>query len=99
MNYQTASVVVKSAVTCGNSAYVQYERCAMGALYVYDTENGTTVSVECTPLAMPQRKPKRTWKPAGNKVVTTKAQTKTEPRTDNARTRRQLRNGGARFVN
>jgi hypothetical protein len=52
-----------------------------------------------TPLAMPQRKPKRTWRPAANKVTTTKAQPKATPKADNARTRRQRRNGGSRFVN
>ena len=52
-----------------------------------------------TPAIMPQRKPKRTWKPAANKVTTAKAQPKAEPKPDNAKTRRNRRNGGSRFVN
>jgi hypothetical protein len=71
----------------------------MGAMYVYDIEDGTTVAVECTPLAMPQRKPKRTWRPAANKVTATRPQPKTEAKPDNTKTRRQRRNGGSRFVN
>lgn len=52
-----------------------------------------------TPAIMPQRKPKRTWRPAANKVTTTRPQPKAEAKPDNTKTRRNRRNGGARFVN
>ena len=66
----------------------------------YDEEIWPVVACPMpSPLAMPQRKPKRTWRPAANKVTATKAQPKAEPKADNARTRRQRRNGGSRFVN
>ena len=50
-----------------------------------------------TPASMPQRQPRRTWRPPVNvpQPVTPPAP---QPSADNAKTRRARRNGGERYV-